>query len=137
MAPTDTEIEIVGDGVIEEDSTIMELFAALTKVIDDWRNLGLLAGLIAAINFLIALLRFRMINDFFTKWDIKWLKPLLATVLGGALGGLSVAATGASAINSVLAGCLAGLGSVGFHELINSLKIMLTQKIKRDKAKVA
>jgi hypothetical protein len=92
------------------------------KVIDDWRSVGWLAGLIALINLLINVLRYPVINSWLSSLEVKWVKPLCAVLLGGALGGCSTLATGASVPNSIVAGVLAGLGSVGFHEFIDQLK---------------
>lgn len=92
------------------------------KVIDDWKNVGWLAGVIALINLLLNLLRFRPIDEWLTRIDYKWIKPLVATVLGAALGGFSTFATGASVLNSIVAGAMAGLGSVGFHELMSQTR---------------
>jgi len=100
----------------------VELVTSVGKVIDDWKNVGWLAGVIALINLLLNLLRFKPIDMALERLDWKWLKPLIATVLGATLGGVSVFSTGAGILNSVVAGMLAGLGSVGFHELVDNLR---------------
>jgi hypothetical protein len=100
----------------------VELVTSVGKVIDDWKNVGWLAGVIALINLLLNLLRFKPIDMALERLDWKWLKPLIATVLGATLGGFSVFSTGAGVLNSVVAGMLAGLGSVGFHELVDNLR---------------
>lgn len=100
----------------------VELITEVGKVINDWRNVGWLAGVIALINLLLSLLRFRPIDMALDRLDWKWLKPLIATLLGAALGGFSTFSTGAGALNSIVAGMLAGLGSVGFHELVDNLR---------------
>ena len=100
----------------------VELVSAVGQVIDNWQNVGWLAGVIALINFLLSLLRFKPIDMAMERVDVKWLKPLIATLLGAALGGFSTFSTGASVLNSIVAGMLAGLGSVGFHELVDNLR---------------
>lgn len=100
----------------------VELVTSVGKVVNDWKNVGWLAGVIAMINFLLSLLRFKPINMAMDRLDIKWLKPLIATLLGAALGGFSTFSTGAGVLNSIVAGMLAGLGSVGFHELVDNLR---------------
>ena len=99
-----------------------ELLQGVGKVADDWKALGWLAGMIALVNLLLNFLRLRILDDYLTYKKWKWLKPLGACLLGAALGGLSVFQTGASVPNSILAGVLAGMGSVGFHELMDKLR---------------
>lgn len=98
------------------------LITSVGKVIDDWRNVGWLAGVIALVNLLLNLLRFKPIDMALERLDWKWLKPLIATLLGALLGGFSTFSTGASVLNSIVAGMLAGLGSIGFHELVDNLR---------------
>jgi hypothetical protein len=121
-----TELEVVG----ESETTPFDIFRDIGKIINDWRNIGWIAGLIALINMLINLLRFKPINEFLEERDLKWLKPLAACVLGGSLGGLTTYQTGAPWLNSVAAGVLTALGSVGFHELISTLLERTTRKYK-------
>ncbi len=120
------ELETLG----ESETTPFDIFNDLTIIVSDWRKLGWIAGLIALINMLINLLRFRPINEFLEEKDLKWIKPLAACVLGGALGGLTTYQTGVPWLNSVAAGVLTALGSVGFHELISTLLHRTTQKYK-------
>lgn len=111
----------------EGEANVGELVTDAGKVIDDWQNLGWLAGVIALINLLLGVLRFRPINDWLVSLDYKWLKPLIATVLGAALGGFSTFETGAGILNSIVAGAVAGLSSVGFHELIDKTRKRTTK----------
>jgi hypothetical protein len=122
-----TELEVVGG---ESETTPFDIFRDIGKIINDWRKIGWIAGLIALINMLINLLRFKPINEFLEDRDLKWCKPLAACVLGGALGGLTTYQTGAPWLNSVAAGVLTALGSVGFHELISTLLERTTRKYK-------
>ena len=105
-----------------------ELVSGVGTVVDDWKNLGWLAGVMALINLLLNVLRLKPLNDWLAEKDWKWVKPLVAVLLGSALGGFSTFQTGASVLNSILAGFMAGLGSVGFHELMDKLKKQTTAK---------
>ena len=105
-----------------------ELVSGVGTVVDDWKNLGWLAGVIALINLLLNVLRLKPLNDYLADKDWKWVKPLVAVVLGSVLGGFSTCQSGASVLNSILAGFMAGLGSVGFHELMDKLKKQTTAK---------
>ncbi len=116
------------DAASEDSPDVGEVISDAGKVIDDWQNVGWLAGLIALINLMMNMLRFKPINNWLTTLDYKWIKPLTAALLGAGLGGLSTYATGASAINSIVAGAMAGLSSVGFHELMDKTRKRTTMK---------
>jgi hypothetical protein len=118
------DVQDLTDPVVvpEEDATSpADILHDIGKVINDWRTLGWLAGLIALINLLVNLLRLKPINAFLEKKDLKWVKPTVACVLGGVIGGLSTYQIGAPITNSIAAGVLTALGSVGFHELVSTL----------------
>lgn len=134
QAPVPIQIAVLaqidsGATAIPASPDVGELLSDAGKVIDDWGNVGWLAGVIALINLLLNLLRFTPINALLADLDYKWTKPLTATLLGAALGGFSTFSTGASALQSIIAGAMAGLGSVGFHELIDKTR-KRTTKIK-------
>ncbi len=120
-------VSAAADAAPEDSPDVGEVISDAGKVIDDWQNVGWLAGLIALINLMMNMLRFKPINNWLTTLDYKWIKPLTATLLGAALGGLSTYATGASAINSIVAGAMAGLSSVGFHELMDKTRKRTTK----------
>jgi len=101
---------------------VNELATLLLKVISDWRGIGWVAGVIALINLLMNVLRFKPLKTWFEARGIVWLKPLIAVVLGGLMGGFSTFATGAGVVGSIIAGVVAALGSVGFHELVTKLR---------------
>lgn len=118
------------DAALAEDEAppnVGELISGAGKVIDDWGNLGWLAGVIALINMLLLTLRLRPIDIWMTGLDYKWIKPLVATLLGAAMGGFSTFQTGAGVLNSIVAGALAGLTSVGFHQLIDQTRKRTTK----------
>lgn len=120
--------EPVAAPAMPADPTPQDLIVGLGAVIDNWQNIGWVAGVIALITLLLGILRFKPIDEWLTSLDFKWIKPLIATVLGAALGGFSVFSTGAGVLNSIVAGILAGLGSVGFHELMDKLRKRTTKK---------
>lgn len=111
----------------EPPPEVGELVSGAGKVIDDWKNIGWLAGVIALINLLLNLVRFTPIETWLASLDYKWIKPLIATILGAALGGFSTFSTGAGILNSIVAGALAGLTSVGFHELVDKTRKRTTK----------
>lgn len=126
-AETATPASDATDDAPADAPQVGELVSDAGKVIDDWKNIGWLAGVIALINLLLNLLRFRAIETWLNDLDCKWLKPLIATLLGCALGGFSTYATGAGILNSIVAGAMAGLGSIGFHELIDKTRKRTTK----------
>jgi len=103
-----------------------DLIKGFAQVVDDWKNLGWLAGVVALVNLLILVFRFRPINDALTNLDAKWIKPLIAVILGAVFGGFSAALSGATVPVAILSGVIAGLGSVGFHQLIDQIKTKAT-----------
>ena len=110
-AEPEAPVDIVPDGV-----------AALKTAIDDWRNIGAVAGLLVIVGFLMRLLKAPVIDIWFVAHKKKWAKPYIAMVLGGLLGGLSTYQTGAGVINSVIAGIGVGLASSGAHESIKTVQ---------------
>lgn len=106
------------DSVEGEEATAEDLLQGLGKTVNDWKTLGWLAGLIALLNFLMGLLRFKPIDVWLIQHDKKWLKPWVAMGLGALIMGLSTYQTDANVLNAIVAGLLAGLGSTGFHEAI-------------------
>lgn len=104
----------------QPEPTLEELGGSAKKVIDDWRALGWLAGCIALVNFLILLLRVKKIDALFEKANIKWLKPVISAVIGGAGGFFSTMATGAGVVQSILYGVIAGLAAVGVHQAVTA-----------------
>ena len=130
QAPTPTTTEAPADDTPtegEDPPQVGELVSDAGKVIDDWRNIGWLAGVIALINLLLSLMRFTPIETWLDELDYKWIKPLIATLLGCAFGGFSTYQTGAGVLNSIVVGALAGLGSVGFHELFDKTRKRTTK----------
>lgn len=120
-------------GSDDDDSaevTAEDLALGVLDVINQWSTVGWLAGILALINLLLAATRFPPVDQFLTDSNLKWLKPLIAVILGGALGGFSVAlatppderSTPAAVIAAIVAGISAGLGSVGFHQLIDQVR---------------
>lgn len=106
------------DSVEGEETTAGDLLEGVAKTVNDWKTLGWLAGLIALLNFLMGLLRFKPIDTWLIQYDKKWLKPWVAMGLGALIMGLSTYQTDANILNSIVAGLLAGLGSTGAHEAI-------------------
>jgi hypothetical protein len=85
-------------------------------------TVGVMAGLIAAVNLLITATKFGPIGAAIKKAGLKWIRPLLAVVLGG-LGGAAVSLqTGQVWWQAVMAGLIAGLAAPGLHEVIELLR---------------
>lgn len=95
----------------------------VTKLINDWQTLGVLAAAIATLQLLVKVLKLKTIDDQFTKRGIKWVKPYITVGLGVLLGGLSTYATGAGVPQSIVAGAIAGTTSVGWNEILNKLQL--------------
>lgn len=98
-----------------------DVISDVVKIINDWKTLGTLAGVIATVQLLVKSLKFKPINNLFTKYKIKWIKPYIAIVLGAISGGLGAYSTNADIPNGIIAGILAGMASIGLNESINKL----------------
>lgn len=107
---------------VDPEPTVEELLKDGEKVVSDWRSLGAVAGLIAAINFLMNLTKMGTVGAYIKQKKLKWIRPLLSAALGGFVGAATAMATDMPVVTVALHGILAGVGSVGFHELVEALK---------------
>lgn len=119
--PTPTEGEIKKEIQSETPATAGDILTGVQKVINDWRTLGWLAGVIALLQLLMKILKLGPIDEWFTVHKKKWIKPYIAAGIGALLGGFSTYATGAGVFNSIVAGVMIGATSVGWNELINKI----------------
>lgn len=118
-APTTTEVK---DAITDEaPSQPSDLLVAVQKTVNDWKTLGWLAGIIALLQLLMKILKFGPVDEWFRVNKKKWLKPYIAAGIGALLGGFSTYTTGAGVLNSVVAGLMVGITSVGWNELVNKL----------------
>jgi len=106
----------------EAEPTPKELINDIGRVINDWSKLGYLAGLIALLQLLMKLLKFGPINNWFQNKRRKWIKPYIAAGLGAAAMVAVSYQTSGHLLNSLVAGALAGMGAVGWNELLNKWK---------------
>ncbi len=118
--PQTTVEQVQGDvapPVPGEALTVQELLEMVVKLISDWRSVGWMAGMVALINILINLLRLPFVDDVLHRAKLKWLKPLLASMLGAILTALLSIMEGGPALSALAVGAIAGLAAVGLHEL--------------------
>lgn len=104
-----------------EQPTADQLLGEAEGVATTWKQLGYLAGLLAATNLLINLLKLTAVKKWFDDNNKTWLLSYVAVGLGAALGILSVLITHANPVQSIVAGVLAGLGAIGGHETLTKL----------------
>lgn len=102
--------------------TVDEIVSDAGKVVNDWKAVGFIAGLIALVNLLMNLLKFGPVDEFFTSKKITWVKPFISMGLGAVLGFLLSWQTGASLANSIVVGIMAGLGGTGVHQVVSKRK---------------
>lgn len=115
---------VAGDpGADEKPPTPDELVTDLGKVIKDWGSLGYLAGLIALLQLLMKVLKFGPIDEWFRVKRRKWIKPYIAAGLGAVTVTMVSYQSSEHILNSVVAGLLAGMGAVGWNELLNKWKV--------------
>lgn len=111
-------ITFVGGIAIAQDVSAGEITEALSAAIHNWQSFGWIAGIAGIVGFLLLLLRYKRIDEFLTKKELKWIKPYLALVLGMIAGFFSTYATGEGWVESIMAGVLAGLVSPSLHLLL-------------------
>jgi len=123
-APTDAleETPEVVDPLLGDPTDVEDIVEGVSYAISEWKNVGWLAGVTALINVLILLFRFPLVNTALSNLNAKWAKPLIAAILGAAIGGFSAALAGGTPGVAVVAGILAGLSSVGLHQLIDQFR---------------
>lgn len=117
----ENQAEEAAIGEIPTEAT--DVVADAVKVYGDWKTSGWMAGLLALISLFMNLLRFGPVDDFFRSKQLIWLKPVLAAALGAATAGLGAGMSGAGVGPSLMAGVMAGLGSVGLYEVAKRRKV--------------
>lgn len=100
----------------------VEVVKDAQQVVDDWGRIGWFAGLLALVNMLIKLSRKSFVEAFLEARDLKWVKPVVALVLGGVLGGMTSWTRGNSVLYCIVEGVFAGAGAVAAHEVANPRK---------------
>lgn len=107
----------------DKEVTPEKLGEQARKVVKDWKTVGWLAGLAALIAFLILLLKYKPVDALFERWEIKWLKPLIASVLGAASSGITAYILEGDVVDAIIAGLLIiGPAAVGYFETVNKVK---------------
>lgn len=110
---------VVADGGEEPEPTVGDIVSGAGDVYNIWKTSGWIAGLTALIYLLIQITKV----GFIKKWlgVRKWLRPLIAVVLG--LAGATFAAMQGGVVwwSALLGGLGAALGSSGFNELMNAV----------------
>lgn len=108
--------EVIGGVAIPANISWEDLIKLFGAVIAHASILLTVLGMIGAVSFLVALLRFKPINDWLEKKGYKQFKAVLAAVLGGILTGLGSISAGTPLMPSIIAGVIFGLSSVGSYE---------------------
>lgn len=125
--PAPADMTPVVDGAVtpepDKEVTPEEMGDQIKKTVKDWRVYGWLAGLAAAITLLLMVLKYKPVDKLFERWGVKWIKPIIAAVLGGASAGIASYLADGDVINAVVAGMLlVGPAAVGYFETANKVK---------------
>jgi len=95
---------------------------AFKLIISEWKTVGYLGGLLALVAFLIMLMKLKFISNYLEAHDLKWVKSLVAAVLGGLATMFTAVLAGAdwwpAGIIAFLSGAAAGFGAVGAHQAV-------------------
>lgn len=109
-----------------EEITSTEFWDALVAVITDFRAVGVFAGFASLIGLLVMLSRIPRINQLLERHDLKWVKTLIAAVLGGLGAMFGVLAAGEpfwpDALAALLTGAIGGLTATGGHQVLKAKK---------------
>ena len=100
----------------DPEVTFDQLTTQLGKVFSDWRTIGLIACLVALVNLLVLVFRFKPLNDFLDTHGWKPYKVYIAAVLGAVLTVLTTFQTGAGLLPSLVLGIGFGFTAVGSHQ---------------------
>jgi hypothetical protein len=104
------------------EPTPVEIFELGKKIYDDWKTAGVLAGIVALINLLVNLTKIKLIADWIEQKKLKWLRPVLAVLLGAMSGAAGALAVGSNIPMGVVHGLLTGGAAIGLHELYSVLR---------------
>lgn len=124
--PDASDAPVSGDSVNSESGnevTPEKIGAQLKTVVSTWETLGWLAGLAALITLLVMVLKYKPIDALFKRWKIKWVKPLIASVLGGLSAGIGAYLAEGDIMVAIIAGLvIIGPAAVGFFETLNKIR---------------
>lgn len=102
-----------------------QLVGNAQNVYTAFKTLGILAGVSALINLVVNVSKLSPINEFIVNNNLKWIRPVLALLLGF-VSGLGVALgnnmSTLSAVIYAVVGLFSGGGAIAIHELISVFK---------------
>lgn len=102
---------------------LAELLSQAFEVVKGFKDAGLLMGLVLLVNLLVNLTKLPWVTDLLAK--VKWVRAPLALALGacsGLLGALAMGKSWQEVAMAAATGLVAGLGSIGLHEVVQSGK---------------
>lgn len=100
---------------------IVDLVNDGVSVVKGWGDATVLVSLLGIVNLLVNITKFGPVGKLIKDKKLKWIRPLLSVIAGALVGAIGALTTGATVLNAIVVGIGAGLGSVGFHELWDSL----------------
>lgn len=121
IAVSDGVAEVAKEDPIPVDPTLEQLLAMLLKVVTDFRTVGIIGGFIALIGFLIALLRYKRIDEWLGQQGWKKYKIWIAAGLGGISMFLIALGSGTvwwQALIAAIVGAITGLASTAGHRFL-------------------
>lgn len=124
MSDIDTDIQNT-EGALnnsEKEPTISELIEDSKTIVNDWRALGAIFGVIALLQLFVKLLKIKIVNDYMAAKKIKWTKPYISAALGAVIVGLTTYTAGGDIANSIVTGLLMGTTATGWNEMLNKFK---------------
>lgn len=127
----------VAEVVTSTAVTVEVLLKDAKGVYDAFKMVGALAGITAAINWLVNLTKYGPVRDFIKRKGWKWIRPILALVAGvlaGIVTGIAEGLTGLALVVFVIGGAFSGAGAIAIHEVIAAFKGERSEKVEPPKA---
>ena len=119
LIPTIALAQQVATGTVSVD--VIDLINEGFSIVKGWGDVTVLVIASGLVNLLVNVTKFGPIGKLIKDKKLKWIRPLLSVIAGGLVGATGALATGATVLNAIVVGVGAGFGSVGFHELWDSL----------------
>lgn len=126
--------ELAQVDVVEPAPDLGEILEEGQSVASTWKELGVLAGLIALVTFLIRLTKLGFVGRAINRNRLDWIRPLLAMGAAGLTASAAALVLGQDLQWVILAGLVAGLAAPGVHELMGALQAVFSKEKREDLA---
>jgi hypothetical protein len=117
-----SEISVPPSVAAPEEPSSEELLTMSQKVVNDFRSVGVLAGVTGLAWLLVNITKLAPINSWLVARKKKWIRPLLAVIAGGLTGAAGSVAVDVNTVLAIIHGAFLGGSAIGWHEVIEAVK---------------